>query len=252
MRRLRLADAALASVSPSADLEARIRARAKGRGAPRLSSMLAGARRLHRPLILAFATAAALFAVSGLRGQGIGAPSRIAGGAEEPADHIVNDRIRADGGPSEPTPGERAAGPRPVFHMPSLDPRPSHPDHALCIDLGGDLKDPNSGIQLEATAACAELGLDLGGFSVDAVDCPARSGKVAYVCCPTPAPSPGVDTCYDSKVGSSTCEDLSTLEAAAATLCAQNGDALATLTPLSGCPDGQASIAMISCCPPAP
>jgi hypothetical protein len=429
VQRLRAADAALAAMAPAADLEARIRARARGRGTPRLSSILVGARRLHRPLILAFATAAALSVVSiaVVRGRGPVASSMVAGGPEDPAEHIVNDRSRADGGVGEARPG---AGPRPVFHMPALEPGPrrddppvspqrpaasppalapsaltpstlkpssmtparwsedvndgvrrpsridayrpavssigrpaalastpgtpafrpsfvargggeiavhdassstSHggdgamgtvdcrtpsalwdvavgkceatgqvlstftflepcsdgrfgsiyfqcadpepepepdpapdpepePDQCIsrafgggetCVDLAGFDKDPIAGIEQKASAACAELGLALGTLSVDAVGCPVQSGKVKYVCCPGPAPTPPLPdlSCQEDKIGSDTCVDLATLKAAASTRCAEIGRVLTSLSPLAGCPDDQASVALITCCP---
>ena len=427
VQRLRAADATLASMSPAADLEARIRARACGRGALRLSSILAGARRLHRPLILAFATATALSIVSVLRGHGEAGPAPLARGPEEPAGHIVNDRSHADGGLREVEPGERGAGPKPVFHMPALAPDPerrlhpappqrpaaspsaptpqeisptavrpsaTHPskwsedvddrgrgpargdtprasfsptfravgavvpvgssvmkpsfvvrggdatpddvvsstprggdsrgaaveckssnvlrnialttcagtDQLLstltflepcgdgrfgtlyfecaelapepeadptpdpgpepgqcvqgsfeggtsCVDLGGHDKDPIAGVQKQAVVACAALGLTLSELSVAAVGCPEQSGKVSYVCCPVPPQGPVSDSCHDDKIGADFCVDLSTLEDKASALCAQSGQVLTSLSPLPGCPDGQASVAMLSCCP---
>lgn len=422
VQRLRAADAALASMSPSAQLEGRIRARALGLGAGRIPSLLAGARRLHRPLILAFATAAALLLVVASRGRGGVDPAMVAGGPEDPSEPIVNDRIHADGGPAAPARGD---GPPPVFHMPALEPGPSRSDHPLsaptplspppapsastpaaiqplpvtpltlrdevddrgrhparveasrpavasvgraagpiaspaastfrpsfvargggevvskdvspssspggnspvaavdckspsalreialakcestgvdlatftflepcgggqfgsisfacaspepevkpdpkpepdqcvhgsfeggtsCVDLGGYDKDPLAGVEKEATVACAQQGLLLSALSVDAVECAAQSGKVTYVCCPAALPGPAPDTCHDDKVGADTCVDLATLEAKASTLCAQSGQVLSMISPLAGCSDGQASTAMISCCPPSP
>lgn len=121
-----------------------------------------------------------------------------------------------------------------------------------CVDLGGYDKDPLAGVQQDATAACEQLGLLLSELAVDAVSCPAGSGKATYVCCPTPEPSTEPETCHEDKVGADACVDVATLESMASTRCADSGDVVATLTPLAGCPDGQASTAMISCCPPAP
>ncbi|MEP7126771.1 MAG: hypothetical protein ABJE95_37925 [Byssovorax sp.] len=121
-----------------------------------------------------------------------------------------------------------------------------------CVDLGGSDKEPIAGVTAQASDACAQQGLLLSELAVDAVDCPVGSGKATYVCCPTPAPSEGPGACQDDKVGTDGCVDLATLESMAATRCAEIGSVLATASPLPGCPSGQASTAMISCCPPAP
>lgn len=123
---------------------------------------------------------------------------------------------------------------------------------ATCVDLGGYDKDPIAGVQKEATVACAALGLMLSEMSVSAVECAEGSGKVSYVCCPVPPPGPASDSCHDDKVGADSCVDLATLEAAASARCAESGHVLASVSPLAGCPDDQASTAMISCCPASP
>jgi hypothetical protein len=123
-----------------------------------------------------------------------------------------------------------------------------------CVDLGGSDKDPIAGVYGQATTACEALGLILNKLAVDAVDCAPGSGKAQYVCCPTPPPppEPAVDSCQDDKVGFDGCVDLATLEAAASARCADTGHVLASTSPLAGCPDGQASVAVISCCPATP
>ncbi|MEP7126772.1 MAG: hypothetical protein ABJE95_37930 [Byssovorax sp.] len=278
LRRLQAAEAALATMAPGPHLEARIRARALDQRAAGLPWVLVGARRLHRPLILAFAAAAAAAMLAMGGGRGSAGSSALAGGPEDPADHIVNDRAHADGGPREAASGEHSTAPRPVFHVPALDPR---------FD-GGDLPAPRQSpltpLPVTAPSSLGPLPFTPASLRDELDDRGRRSGRVEVwrpavasvgrAAGPTSSPAASTwrpsfvargggeittrdassSTSHggDGPVAAVDCKSPSALRDIAAAKCEATGVALSTFTFLEPCGGGQFGSISFQCVGPEP
>lgn len=123
---LRALDEQYAAVPPPADLEARLQARIRSEAPSPRAFSPREARRYARPMALAFAAGAALLILADAQTPST-APEVVALEPNVP-EAVLPEKIRADGGPSDPAPNAPPARRKQVISAPGLKPYPSWPD----------------------------------------------------------------------------------------------------------------------------
>lgn len=114
-------------------------------------------------------------------------------------------------------------------------------DGDQCVDPGQ--------LKMLAWTACKMAIMDLVDFTYASGDCGWKARKGTYTCCPFQPPPPSPAVCQGETIGDGvTCMDPGAMKDEAFYHCQGLGQVLGDIYPAMDCPDGQASMAKITCC----
>lgn len=126
------------------------------------------------------------------------------------------------------------------------------PDDDACktgtVSDGDQCVDPGQ-LKMLAFTACKMAMMDLVDLSFVPDDCGGNARKASYTCCPIPPSPPSPMVCQGETIGDgTTCMDPAAMKDEAFYHCQNLGQMLVDLYPAADCPDGQSTIAKITCC----
>lgn len=116
------------------------------------------------------------------------------------------------------------------------------------VSDGDQCVDPGQ-LKILAYTACKMAMMDLVDFTYASGDCGWTTRKASYTCCPIPPSPPSPMVCQSETIGDgTTCMDAAAMKDEAFYHCQNLGQMLVDLYTAADCPDGQSTMAKITCC----